>query len=674
MKKIFLIAFLFLHTITGVAQVVDTLPPAYKSADTKKVLTTGSYTITKETFKSTVGPTGEADIIKYIQTLPGIASGADGTGAMYARGGNSGNNLITLDGVPVWGSGHLLGLTTSFPSGIVEKSDFYIGGFESEDWNVSSSLLKIKTNDGDFNKIKTDVSISNFFVGGQVSSPIMKDKISIIASARISPLSLEYKALRPIINKGQSFVNDFSTNVYDIYAKGTYKINTKNKVSLLVFHSRDSYMFEMNEKDRNSFKWHNLIVNGQWDRQLPAGLGVRFNLTYNCFGNVQSQQVGEISWSDCASSNFIMHEFTGNVQFSKSLSKKTTSKFGVRVKYETFSQTGTQNDGMLQTTINGQMEWKEPDMYDIRLSGRLNVCLSQARRAPQVMVDPDISFMWRQYFGRTAGMEVTLDCVTQYYHTLEGIPMGWSIDMIVPPDKYNKPEHTAQGYWGLFGDYGKHHITLGGYYKYMKNLTYYKDAKSFFNSLKAGWKDNIELGTGTSYGAEFMYEKQGETVSYKISYTWSKTDRIFQSINRGKPFPAKFDRRHIGNFTFSWKFFDNGRTNFSYVTLFTYQSGNWETTRDGKIPVWMQFSEKIEGTVPLISSANNFEMPPLIRWDNNIQMEFNSGKIHHDLCVGIYNTLNRHNAAFLYYSTKKDRWETMALVPIMPFISYKISF
>ena len=42
---------------------------------------------------------GEADIIKYVQTLPGVSTGAEGSSAIYVRGGNIGSNLTTLDGV-----------------------------------------------------------------------------------------------------------------------------------------------------------------------------------------------------------------------------------------------------------------------------------------------------------------------------------------------------------------------------------------------------------------------------------------------------------------------------------------------------------------------------------------------------------------------------------------------
>ena len=71
--------------------------------------------------RRTASPLGEADPVKYIQTLPGVSTGMEGSSAFYVRGGNGGNNLTTLDGVPIYGTGHLLGLTTAYP--------FEISGF-----------------------------------------------------------------------------------------------------------------------------------------------------------------------------------------------------------------------------------------------------------------------------------------------------------------------------------------------------------------------------------------------------------------------------------------------------------------------------------------------------------------------------------------------------------------
>ena len=72
----------------------------------------GIQVVESAQIRNQVSPMGESDYIKFIQTLPGVSTGADGTSSIYVRGGNLGGNVVTLDGVPVYGTSHLLGFTT----------------------------------------------------------------------------------------------------------------------------------------------------------------------------------------------------------------------------------------------------------------------------------------------------------------------------------------------------------------------------------------------------------------------------------------------------------------------------------------------------------------------------------------------------------------------------------
>ena len=89
----------------------DTLPAAIKLDTRGRKNVVNERIVSAKDFSMMVTPTGEADFVKYVQTLPGIASGSDGSSSYYARGGNMGGNVQTLDGVTVYGYSHLIGLT-----------------------------------------------------------------------------------------------------------------------------------------------------------------------------------------------------------------------------------------------------------------------------------------------------------------------------------------------------------------------------------------------------------------------------------------------------------------------------------------------------------------------------------------------------------------------------------
>jgi hypothetical protein len=239
--------------------------------------------------RRTASPLGEADPIKFIQTLPGVSTGMEGSSAYYVRGGNEGNNLTTLDGIPIYGTGHLLGLTTSYPSEIVSGQNFYAGGFPSDVGGYTSSLLQLKTSDGDFEKTRSSLFVNNFLAGAQLSKPLKKNKSSLLASVRVSPLGLEYNLLRPLMDEGLPVPDHINALVGDAFAKITWKTRDRERIFLSVFGSYDRYGFDPTNTSSQALGWSNLIGNLTWIRESDSGWEWESRLSHNGFRAFQDQ-------------------------------------------------------------------------------------------------------------------------------------------------------------------------------------------------------------------------------------------------------------------------------------------------------------------------------------------------------------------------------------------------
>ena len=72
---------------------------------------------------------GEADVLKVIQMMPGVQSGAEGFSGMYVRGGGPDENLLLLDGISIYNAEHMLGIFSVFQSEAVKKVTLYKGSF-----------------------------------------------------------------------------------------------------------------------------------------------------------------------------------------------------------------------------------------------------------------------------------------------------------------------------------------------------------------------------------------------------------------------------------------------------------------------------------------------------------------------------------------------------------------
>ena len=98
------------------------------------------------------GFVGDVDIIKSLQSIPGIKSYGDGSTLFYVRGGNSNQNLILIDDVPIYNASHLFGFFSAIAPDAIKDVEAYKGDFPASYGSRLSSVLDIRTKDGNMKK------------------------------------------------------------------------------------------------------------------------------------------------------------------------------------------------------------------------------------------------------------------------------------------------------------------------------------------------------------------------------------------------------------------------------------------------------------------------------------------------------------------------------------------
>ena len=650
----------------------------------------GSRIVSLPRITEMVSVTGEADIVKFIQTLPGVSTGAEGSSAIYVRGGNLGSNVTTLDGVPVYGGSHLLGMTSSYPMDIISAAEFRLGGFGTEDINMTSSHINLTSKDGSFSGRSVHLSVSNFILGGTYSAPIIKDRVSIISSLRISPAGPEFNLVRKTAGGALDSLDRVRIWAFDAFTKVVWRKNGQHTLSLSSFASSDAYRYIYGGDSDERIAWGNFILQARDEISLGREWLMTSIVSYNRFSSKQGvirDMDGTInniaivnSLDEFKAESFLMkgqgqNELRmGALLRSAWFNPGTSSTFKGKGAWTSLSSPRSDNRACnLTHTIYFQKNWKKEGRYEFMTSakGHLNVNNADPDGKWKFTLNVETGSLAIIHLTRWMAVEGTADWTVQQYHTLEGVPLGWSIDMIVPVDSKRPSENAFQTYGGLLMSAGRHKVTLGGYHKKMHNLVYFKDASKLFSPAVAGWKDNISVGTGTSQGLEFLYEKEGERLNYKFAYTWSKTNRLFPDINDGNPFPAKFDRRHIFNLTASYAFKKDSERETGLTGLFTYQSGHMET-----VPAGEYFSELHSGrliTVDYFTGVHNYQMPDYSRLDLGVYFRFN-GNVSHYINIGVSNVFNKHNPFTITYDDRSGEWRQISLFPIMPSLHYSVEF
>jgi len=211
---------------------------------------------------------GETDIMKTIQLLPGITSIAEGRSGYIVRGSGIDQNLILMDGMPIYYSSHMQGLYSVFNSDAVKGLTIYKGGVPARFGGRGASVLDVQMRDGNIEQYRGGISAGLITSKFSLEAPIIKDKFSLFLSGRSTRLS--GGSLYDIINEGSttggrlnsdkggggksssgkgksdsgSDFRFFAPNEswFDINGKVIYQINDKQNLNFSFYVGRDSAM------------------------------------------------------------------------------------------------------------------------------------------------------------------------------------------------------------------------------------------------------------------------------------------------------------------------------------------------------------------------------------------------------------------------------------------------
>ena len=658
----------------------DTLKAAVKT-DTRRIgVSLGRLKTGLEGIQGVVSPLGEGDPIRWAQGLPGVTTGADGTTTMYVRGGGMGNNLFSLDGVPVYGYTHILGLTTVVPTQMIGSVTLLKGGFDGGDGNFTASHLRIETRNPATDRIHAGVALNNFLASADAEGPVGK-RVSFLLSARVSPLAWEYRSFRGVLPQLLGGMDNFTAGVGDVYGKLRLQTGIHSELTASMLASKDRYGFDTPDASHEVMGWRNLVGLLRFRRNGErTDLDVRLSATR--YGTSQEQDKLYRETENRLSLQSTLTEYMLSSDINHHLSRVMFSE-GLKLRWAQFepgqlNEVKHRTDALLAT---GWLQWEYtiPDRLWLKAVVRGNYYRNydypstwdsaRLKRYGAKTIEPELSFSAKWNLTRNLAVEGTFDRARQYYHTLEGMPVGWSLDMIIPTGGViyggvAEPETSTQGNVGVTGSFGDHTVSLGGFYKEMYNLTYYKYSQSLFSGALASWSDHTVLGNGTSYGVELLYEFAHKDWYTRVAYTLSKTTRHdFWALNLGKEFHARFDRRHVLNATAQWR---------NLTATVILQSGHWENGEPETYMMPMPGTE--DWTAKYYSGYNNYHMPTIFRLDLGYQFGFKTGRLNHTVNLGVCNVTNHFNPFMLYFDTSTEYWKEIALLPILPNFSWRVEF
>jgi len=691
------------------------------SVDIQEVVVSGEANIIEKTqtsmievpiqqIKSIPALLGEVDVLKAIQLLPGVQS-SEGTSGFYVRGGGPDQNLILLDGVPVYNASHIGGLFSVFNADAIKTVRLTKGGFPSRFGGRLSSVLEIDMKEGNMKEFRGDATLGLISSKLTLEGPLIKNKTSFIVAARRTYADLIAKPFLPSST-------DLSLYFYDLNAKVNHKISKKDRVYLSAYMGNDIFRVNYNANETNdkgaqestdqstlnfglgygnttaTLRWNHLFSDKLFSNTTLIYSRYAFNTNFG-LNSTQNTPLGNEYYDVNFSYLSGIEDLGGRIRFDYSPNPNHDIKFGTSYTYHQFFpgestlnllfdfplSDSSNQDVNLDTLFSFSKPTNVHEMFfyiedNIKITNRLKANIGMhigfysladssdfLYNQGKVSVSPiladkirDISsysfqprISARYLINDDWSIKASYAEMQQNIHLLSNSSVGFPSDIWVPAIEDISPQRSKQWAANVTTHlYNKaYELSLEGYYKTMSNLITYKAGYSTLSSTEA-WEDAVEVeGEGESYGLEFFLQKKKGSTTGWIGYTLSWTNRRFDNINFGEWFPYKYDRRHDISFVLSHKF-DN---QWDIGATWVYGTGNALTFPQGiyfGMPNTQGWNNGFVDFVESYGSRNSTRMPSYHRFDIGINKHKKYKRWESTLSLGAYNLYNRKNPFFAY--------------------------
>ncbi len=643
---------------------------------------------------------GTADIVKSLQIQAGVSSTSEASTGFNVRGGSVDQNLILIDGIPIFNASHAFGFFSAFNSNAIQDISFYKGGIPAEYGGRVSSVLSLGSREGSYERwggeIEAGLISSSITVGG----PIKKDESSIMISLRGSYGNWLLNAL----HKNYDDIRESSMQFYDASIRYTRKLSENERLSATLYASDDQFRLVNDTLNR----WQNLAFGVRYDRML--GYDRYFNVGFNVgrYAYQVSEPQPETSYKlkygiTYPSLNFEVvqegkHKITLGTQHTLYMLKPGDLS-------ATSSESNSRNISMpretsVESAIYISDSFTPADRFTVEAGVRLTLYnrigkdlvyqyLPDRPREPRNITDsvvhdggvvktyggPEPRLSVRYSLTPNASLKLGFNRIYQYLHLVSNTATVTPTDIWQSSDTYFKPQIADQFSFGISKD-GKrgYQFSVESFYKHIKNIPDFKDGANLI--LNPALETSLLQGIGKAYGVEVTLAKTKGRLEGRINYTYSRSLRKIngqferEKINNGDWYAANYDQPNILNI--DWRYQIARKAFFSGI--FTYRTGR---------PISVPIAAYEVNHVPVIdfTERNNYRLDDYHRLDLALVVEGSNKKskrITGEWSLSVYNVYGRKNpysAFFEYNVSGAVKPKQIALIGIpVPSIAYKIKF
>jgi hypothetical protein len=664
----------------------------------------GVESLVVEDLKTIPTAFGELDIIKVVQTLPGVKTMGEASSGFNVRGGSTDQNLIQFNNGTVYNPTHLFGFFSAFNGSIVQDMELYKGSIPAKFGGRISSVLDINSRKGNKEKYQGELSLGLLTSSVALEGPIKKDKTSLLLSGRTT-----YSDWMLSLLPEKSGYKNGKAGFWDTNLILSHQFSQKDNLYLSGYYSHDRFNFIENE----TYSYANGNASLQWVHLFADNFRMGTTVGYDHYDYATRNFQNE---NDAYQLGFDINQYFLKLDFTHEQWQNHKLDWGLSAlmydinpgEIKPYGSTSLyipktlQKEKALEAALYFNEEWDitskltaslgaryslfrafGPRTYNTYTEGELPSILNMTGSVTKdgelkTYQGPEFRAGLRYAFTDDFSVKAGLNTMRQYIHKVSNTLVMSPTDTWKLSDMYIEPQTGTQYSLGFYKNFngGDVEASVEGYYKTMDN---YLDYRSGAQLLMNDHLETEVLPTeGRAYGVEFMLKRPKGKFNGWVSYTYSRTElrqsdpRIESPVNNGSWYPAEYDKPHdfklVGNYQFTQRYSTSLNVDYS-------------TGRPQTMPVSQYYDHTIGATTFFYSERNGIRIPDYFRVDLSFNIKPThrlTAATHTFFTVGVYNLLGRKNVYSIYFQNEGDEgmkgYKMSIFGAPIPYASFNVKF
>ncbi|OKL41951.1 TonB-dependent receptor [Pontibacter flavimaris] len=653
------------------------------------------------TIKSVPAFLGEVDVVKSIKLLPGVSSVGEAATGFNVRGGSVDQNLVLLDGVPLFNSSHLFGFFSVFNPDAVADVTLYRGGVPAQYGGRLSSVLDVRMREGDREKFALSGGVGLVSARLAVEGPIIRDKTSFLVAGRSSYSDWLLRKMP------DASIRNSHAAFYDASVKISHTFDERNRLAISGYRSFDEFGFSGD----TLYNWSTNAATASYTHRFSPSLSMSLSGVYTdyTFKVKTEQRMNASEYSNGIELKSIQADFalaTG----------KHAIHFGASALDYTFEQgklrpTSVESGVLLvqlqpEQALESAVYWNDEVrfspkfslMYGLRYSFYANYGAGQVYRyqpgvpkQERTITDTlrygrgeiiesyhgaEPRFSVNYTFSERSAIKLGYNRHRQYLHLISNTTTISPTDIWKSSNTHIKPLIGDQVSLGYFRNFRKNTIeaSVEIYYKRMEHMLDYKNGANLY--LNKTLEADLLAGKGRAYGVEASISKVSGRLTGWLNYTYARTEISIQgateeeTVNKGEYYPASYDKPHTLNLAGSYEM---GKR-WLLASTFTYSTGR---------PITAPLAHYVIGDfiVPHFGDRNQQRILDYHRLDLSLSLLPDKAKNRRwegTWNLSLYNVYGRKNPYSVFFRQvygSPPRAYRLAVVGVpLPSISYDFKF